>query len=186
VKSARTSHEALRELRDKYVEMLSMRIEHGAGDEDETRARERMARLAARFPGALREIDELELDAIRARIVALEAVLAGRAEIEEWMDAVALFHALARGALLAKRWLAGRKRVDAALASAYVRGAVELEFSSDALRWSTALHRIAKPPRGRLMDLVFARVALDLGITHVRARALVFRPRPRRSRPQRV
>jgi len=186
VKSARTSPEALRDIRAKYVEMLSMRMEHRSGDEDEARARERMARLAARFPGALRELDELELRVIRARIAGLDAVLAGRAEIEEWMEAIATFHSLARGALHAKRWLGGRKRVDAALASAYERQAAQFEFSNDALRWSRALDRIARPPRGRLLDLIFARVALDLGTTQDRARSLVFRPRdhkkPRKAR----
>src|SRR5580658_2697183 len=152
VKSARTSHEALRDIRAKYVEMLSMRMEHRSGDEDEARARERMARLAARFPGALRELDELELRVIRARIAGLDAVLAGRAELEEWMEAIANFHSLARGALHAKRWLGGRKRIDASLGSAYERQAAQFEFSSDALRWSKALDRIAKPPRGRLLD----------------------------------
>jgi hypothetical protein len=182
VKSARTSRDAIRELCDKYVEMLSMRVEHASGGEDDARARERMARLAARFPGALREIDELEIVVIRQRIAGLEAVLAGRADVEEWMEVLANFHALARGALHAKRWLAGRKRVDASVATAYAREAAGFEFSLDALRWSDALDRIARPPRGRLLDLVFAKVAVELGTTSARARALVFRPRRPKTR----
>jgi hypothetical protein len=157
--------------------MLSMRLEHESGEEDAGRVQTRMARLAARFPGALREIDELEIDAIRRRIAELEAAFAGRGPVQEWMEVLALFHALARGALYAKRWLAGRKRVDAALASAYERQAAEFEFSRDALLWAEALDRIAKPPRGRVLDLVFARLAVDLGTTQERARTLVFRPR---------
>ena len=180
MKPTRIRPDAIRELHGKYVEMLAMRIEHESPDEDAARARERMARLAARFPGALREIDELELPAIRARIAGLAAVLAGRAEIEAWMEAIAAFHALARGALQAKRWLGGRKRVDAALTSAFEAEAVKLEFSLDALQWAGALDRIARPPRGRLLDLVFARVAVDLGTTQGHARALVFRPRRRK------
>lgn len=175
--------EALADLRDKYVEMLAMRLEHASGDEDTARVPKRMARLAAKYPGALREIDELEIDVIRARIAGLEATLAGQGEIEEWMRALAVFHALARGALYAKRWLAGRKRVDAGLARAYEGQAASFEFSADALQWSRDLARIARPPRGRLLDLVFARVALHLGITHERARTLVFRPRKRKSAP---
>jgi len=181
VKSRRTSPDALRELRDKYLEMLSMRIEHASGAEDESRARQRMARLASRFPGALREIDHLEMDVIRARIAGLDAVLDGGGPVEDWMEAVATFHAFARGALFAKRWLAGRKRIDALLVSAYERQAADHEFSVDALLWSKDLDRIAVPPRGRVLDLVFARVALDLGTTHERVRALVFRPRRRKA-----
>jgi hypothetical protein len=175
------SPSALADLRDKYVEMLAMRIEHAAGDEDEARVPKRMARLAAKYPGALREIDELEIDVIRARIAGLEATLAGQGKTEEWMHALAAFHALARGALYAKRWLAGRKRVDAGLARAYEGQAATFEFSADALQWSGDLARIARPPRGRLLDLVFARVALRLGTTHERARTLVFRPRKRKN-----
>jgi hypothetical protein len=158
-----------------------MRLEHDSGEEDAEHAQKRMARLAARFPGALREIDELEIDAIRGRIAELEAALADRGPVEEWMDVLAHFHALARGALYAKRWLGGRKRVDSALASAYERQAAEFEFSEDALRWAEALDRIAKPPRGRVLDLVFARLAADLGTTQERARTLVFRPRRRKA-----
>src|ERR1700730_14264997 len=107
------SREALQDLRSKYATMLAMRLAHDAGGEDEADVRRRLARLASRFPGALREIDDLDLDEIRRRLGALDAVLEGRGEVEPWMEAIVLFHALARGALCAKRWLAGRKRVDA-------------------------------------------------------------------------
>lgn len=174
------SLEALADLRDKYVEMLAMRLEHASGDEDEVQVPRRMARLAAKYPGALREIDELEIDVIRARIAGLEAALVGQSDVEEWMHALAVFHALARGALYAKRWLAGRRRVDAGLARMYEGQAASFEFSADALQWSGDLARIARPPRGRLLDLVYARVALHLGTTQERARTLVFRPRKRK------
>jgi hypothetical protein len=190
---AATRH-TLEQLSRKYGEMLSMRLAHDAGEESEARARERMAELAARFPGALREIDDLELGVIRDRIGQLEAVLRGEGEVERWMEAVGLFHALARGALRAKRWLAGRKAVDGAtvldyesaiagltgdgLAGPYAGGEA---LAADALAWSSELARIAAPPRGRLMDLVFARVAHTLGTTEPEARHLVF-GKPRRSR----
>ena len=198
---AATRH-TLEQLSRKYREMLSMRLAHDAGVESETRARERMAELAARFPGALREIDDLELGIIRDRIGQLEAALRGEAGVERWMEAVGLFHVLARGALRAKRWLAGRKTVgpetvldyesefagvsgdDLAgvsgddLAGACAGGEA---LASDALAWSSELARLAAPPRGRIMDLVFARVAHALGTTEPEARHLVFGT-PRRSR----
>ncbi len=165
---------SLEELRAKYDEMLSMRLTHESGDEEATEARGRMAELASRFPGALREIDDLELDVIRARIRHLDGVLRGDQRVEPWMEAVALFHSFARGALWAKRWLAGRKRVDASIVGDYECDASRVAASTHALVWTDDLARIAAPPRGRIMDLVFARVARSLGTTENEARLLVF------------
>lgn len=185
-----TTRDTLEQLRCKYGEMLSMRLAHDSGAETEARARQRMAELASRFPGALREIDELELAAIRERIERLEAALRGDAPVERWMEAVGLFHSLARGALRAKRWLAGRKTVDAVTVSQYetdvgahalADAAVENATLADDRSWASDLARVAAPPRGRIMDLVFARVARTLGTTEREARHLVFGA-PRRAR----
>ncbi len=172
-----TTRGTLEQLRFKYGEMLSMRLEHDSGVEDPARARQRMASLAAVFPGVLREIDDLELAVIRERIGRLDAALSGEGDVERWMEAIGLFHALARGALHAKRWLAGRKTIDSATLLAYETDAAV----ADALAWGGELARVAAPPRGRLMDLVFARVARALGTTENEARHLVFGP-PRRTR----
>jgi hypothetical protein len=182
-----TTRDTLEQLRLKYGEMLSMRLAHDAGEESEARARQRMASLAARFPGALREIDDLELAVIRDRIACLDAALQGEGTVERWMEAIGLFHALARGALHAKRWLAGRKTIDPQTLTAYESDlagtlvATSAVLAADALAWSGELARIAAPPRGRLMDLVFARVARALGTTESEARRLVFGPPRRRS-----
>lgn len=143
--------------------------------------RERMAELAVQFPGALRELDDLELSEIRRRIEALDAVLAGRTAEEPWMEAVALFHALARGALVVKRWLGGRKRVDAALLRRFAEEQPSLPFADDAGEWAAEIARIAAPPRGRVTDVVFWRLARTLGIAERQARRLVFGV-PRRER----
>jgi hypothetical protein len=179
------TRETAEALRAKYVEMLEMRIAHDSGDDNAALARARMAALASRFPGALREIDDLELDMIRDRIVRLEAVLRDGADADRWMEAVALFHSVARGALCAKRWLGGRKRVDAALERAYAADVPGLPFPEDARAWEGDLASVASPPRGRLMDLVFARVAQILRTTRRDARQLVFGP-PRRERMSRA
>ena len=163
---------ALEELRAKYAQMLAMRVAHAAGDEDEARAR--MAEVASRFPGALREIDDLELAEIERRIEVLGEVLEARREAEPWMEAVVLFHAMARGALCAKRWLGGRKRVDDEVAQAFERAVPSLLFPEDARVWGSDLARIASPPRGRLMEVVFGRLAVELGISERAARRLVF------------
>ena len=160
-------------LRAKYEEMLAMRVTHEAGD-DGPDVRERMAKLAAPFPGALREIDELDLEEIRRRVRSLELVLRGEGPVLPWMEAMALFHTLARGALCAKRWLGGRKHVDDATRAGFARESSALAYAEDARRWTDELHRIAAPPGGRLTDVVFARVAAELGLTAQEARVLVF------------
>ena len=64
----------LTDLRAKYEEILRLRLLHGTGDEPDPRRA--MAALAGRFPGALRELDDLPLPEIRARIEALRAAFA--------------------------------------------------------------------------------------------------------------
>jgi len=161
--------------------MLAMRVAHAAGDEDAAQVRDRMAALAARFPGALREIDDLALGEIRRRVAALEGVLAGIALAEPWMEAIALFHALARGALAAKRWLGGRKRVDAAVKRRFTAEVESIPFAEDARAWADQLATIASPPRGRVLDSVFARLARTMGTSEREVRRLVFGT-PRRER----
>ncbi|HEY1695876.1 MAG TPA: hypothetical protein VGG39_27100 [Polyangiaceae bacterium] len=168
-------------LRDKYGELLALRVEHPGRCEDERDVRRRMAALAATYPGCLREIDDLALDEIRRRLAAVEAVLGGTGAAEPWMAAVSLFHGLARGALCTKRWLAGRKTVDPALAVAFGEAVGSLAFPEEARGWTDDLARIASPPRGRLSDLVFARIAATLGTSERAARRLVFGT-PRRER----
>jgi hypothetical protein len=172
---------ALEGLRAKYGEMFAMRVLHASGQEDVHAARARMAELASVYPGALREIDDLELDEIRRRIESLDEVLHGRHEVETWMEAVALFHGLARGALCAKRWLRGRKHVDDSVEREFDSAVASLTFPEEARAWRDHLARIASPPRGRLTDLVFARVAEALGTSDKVARRLVFGV-PRRER----
>ena len=98
------------------------------------------------------------------------------------MIAVARFHGLARGVLGAKRWLARRRTVDAALLAAFACEAPHLPFSEEIQAWELDLATIASPPRGRLMDLVFARLATELGISEPTARTLVHGPRRREER----
>jgi hypothetical protein len=170
----RVARASLEGLRAKYAEMLAMRLAHVAGDDDPAVARVRMAALASTYPGALREIDELELEDIRRRVAALDAVLAEEAAVEPWMEAVALFHALARGALSVKRWLGGRKQVDADVVRRFEREMSALAFADDARSWAEDLATVAAPPSGRLTRAVMKRVAALLGTSEVEARRLVF------------
>jgi hypothetical protein len=168
---------ALEELRAKYAEMLAMRLAEEvepAQRPNEREVRQRMMALASRFPGSLREIDALDLDEIRARVDKLGAVLSGECAVEPWMEAIMLFHQFARGALCAKRWLCGRKRIDAEIERRFAAQAATLPFPDDARAWATQLSRIAAPPHGRVTHLVFVRVADSLGTSEREARRLVF------------
>jgi hypothetical protein len=170
------SLQAVRELTLKYTEMLAMRLAPTTDLQSPARAatRARMAALAARFPGALREIDGLELEEIRRRIRQLEAVVLDEGSVQSWMLAIDLFHRLTRGALSAKSWLRGQKRIDAGLQRAYAAEAHHLPFAEDASQWTAELARVASPPRGRVTHLVYARMARELAMTEREVKELVF------------
>ena len=155
-------------LRAKYEEMLRLRLDGSGAD-----PRRAMAALASRFPGALREIDELPLDALRARANDLRAAEDG-GPVALWMEATHLFHTLTRGALCAKRWLAGRKTVDPEVRSAFDREAGAFCWADEARAWGDHLAGLANPPRGRVTDLVYEQMSARLGISGEDARLLVF------------
>lgn len=158
----------LRALRDKYERMLVLRIAHER--EDEPDPRKELAALAADFPGALREIDVLDRSVIEARIEALLRAEGGAPE-EPWMETQLVVHALARGALAAKRWLGKRRTITAMHREAFLEAIDGRELPFEAGEWADDLARIARPPRGRIMDMVYGRAAVVLGkdIDEVRA-----------------
>ena len=111
------------DLRAKYEEMRELRrTDDGSYD-----PRERMAALASRFPGALREIDTLPLDEIEHRIAALTNAERDPSHAMPWMKAQSRFHELVREALATTRernWLDG----------VYVRLAGELATTPDEVK----------------------------------------------------
>lgn len=94
------------DLRAKYEEMRELRrTDDGSYD-----PRARMAALASRFPGALREIDTLPLEEIDRRIHALSKAERDPSSAMPWMKAQSRFHELVRDALANGRernWLDG-------------------------------------------------------------------------------
>jgi len=169
----------LRALRDKYEQMLRLRQLHARAKTEpdfvEPDPRPAMAALARLYPGALREIDELPVELITARIEELTVAEREPQRIAAWMSAQAAFHRLARGALAVKRWLAGRPPTKA------VEGAFAVDLRAmperkreELLEWEHDLVAIAKPPRGRLMELVYEKLARELGVDIDAARAAVF------------
>ena len=162
----------LASLRTKYERLLALRRLHDRAKSDpsfvEPDPRTEKTSLARTWPGALRELDELPIDVIHTRIAALDRASRDARLIERWMIAQDRVHRLARGALSAKRWLGKRKRITAEVRAAFDEGAPR-----DARLWKDALADVASPPRGRLMDLVFARVASELETSVADARRLV-------------
>ncbi len=154
-------------LHEKYEIMLAMRVADLAVDGQRPEAvwvRRQMRELARRFPGSLREIDQLPLEEIARRKEALQQVLAETRPPHRWMHVMAEFHALARGALVAKRWLRGRKQVDDGLRERFVCEVGELPFPEDGRAWAGHLAAVAAPPRGRLLTLVVDRVSNESGV----------------------
>lgn len=164
-----------RDLAQKYAKILALRTAHdlarttGVPEPDPRTA---MSALAARWPGALRELDELPLAVVHQRIAALARAEVDGAAFEPWMQAQLVFHREARAVLAAKRWLEGRRGIDAATRAAFAVAALD-----DATRaWAARLDEVATPPRGRLLELVWPEVARALGVTVSEARALVLSP----------
>lgn len=184
--------EDLRDLREKYVRMRRLRELHDRARQDPTffepDPRGAMQELASTWPGALRELDDLPLDVLRDRLDDIDGMLSeitaptavtsplsgSRATLPTWMHAQIRFHGLARGALAAKRWLAGRRHVDEAVLQAFVEEIRVHPHATDALPWKNHLASIARPTRGRLMDVVFERLAGELDTDALEARRRVF------------
>ena len=169
------TRDELAALRAKYEEMLRLRLDTSGAD-----PRRAMAALASQFPGALREIDDLPVDALRGRSRELADAEAG-GSVAPWMEAIHLFHVLTRGALCAKKWLGGRKVVDAAARAAFEGEAGGLCWGDDARLWAAELHRLASPPRGRVTELVYEAIGTRLRMSAEDAKLLAFGV-PRRQR----
>jgi len=153
--------QAAGELRAKYEEMLALRALSASSTPHDPRPR--MVRLAARWPGALREIDALPRAQIDERIAVLTRVEDGTLEpAPRWVQAMHRFHALARGVLFVKRTLRPGEQRD------------ERPWPSEAAEWKADVARIARPPRGRLMDLVYERLGRELDLPPEEAKRLVF------------
>jgi hypothetical protein len=112
--------------------------------------------LAAEFPGCLNELDTLALEEIDARGDALAAAAAGGALLD-WMAWLDDYHALLRAALRIRIRTARSRVVDEARAR---------ELAEDASKHSGAgidpafVQAVVRPAGGRILPVVFARLAL--------------------------
>jgi len=149
-------------LRSKYLEIRRMRMEHSDGAA--ASPREDMATLADRFPGALRELDELSLTEVDARIHALDRALRDPAELPQWAVLLVAYHGWMRAALRVKRLAAGASDHDAAYET--IRSGYDGEPDEPPVeRWDRDTVRAAiRPPGGRLHSWVCEQIAVAHGL----------------------
>ncbi|MFO0626996.1 MAG: hypothetical protein U0325_15400 [Polyangiales bacterium] len=140
------------DLRRKYALLLALREGAQPG------ARAVLRSLAEEFPGALRELDALPLDALRARHDAL-----ADAPLPPWVPWIAAYHGLMRLTLALKRALPKRSDPDDARVAALADAATARWGATLDVAFVRAVHH---PPRGRLGPLAFARLGERFGVAH--------------------
>lgn len=133
--------DGLAALAEKYREMIALRAERGPRDD------RRLRRLAARFPGALRELDRRTDASLAERLDACERALEGN-EPPPWAELQLAFHGWMRLALALRA--AGARELEAARAFATtyaptLAGDPPREMLDDA-----RLAQLVRPPDGRL------------------------------------
>jgi hypothetical protein len=171
--------DTLRALRDKYLEIKRLRDEHAAGLAHDPKLE--MAELARRFPGALRECDELPMAEIERRLAVLEDAVAQRAPAPQWAALQIGYHGWMRAVLRIKRIAAGRRAVDAAAVLEELARGYRPEPDEPALAIldEGSVRAILEPSEGRLNPWVYLRVADQHGVAPDEVRAALFlRPEP--------
>jgi hypothetical protein len=171
----RVTLEMIAVLREKYREIKRLRVvdaEHVASGHAHDPKPE-MAALARKFPGALRELDELPMEQIDERLAALDEALALNC-VPDWAALQVAYHGTYRFALRIKRLSARRGALDdEALAraiqrlleqAASERTAAEPDEPRLADFDAAALHAILRPEGGRLHLWVLRHVAHGLGV----------------------
>jgi hypothetical protein len=161
-------------LREKYREIKRLRDEHATGSSRDPRAR--MKALALRFPGALRELDELPMELVESRLATLDAVVTGALAAPEWVTLQIGYHAMMRLALRIKRM--ARHDADDRV------GAILGQLAAERLdSWGEPLlggldraeiEAILKPEGGRLNPWVYRRVAALHGVEPENVRRALF------------
>ncbi|EYF04681.1 hypothetical protein [Chondromyces apiculatus] len=173
---------AFARLAEKYRQLGALRRARALGEP--VPERQVFRALAAEFPGALHELDNLPLDEIDARRAALDAAVAG-GPAAPWMEPMAAYHALMRAALYLKIRLSrlatstptSDEAEAAALASLAARASAHSGIDVD-VAFARAVHA---PPEGRLNRVVMAALAERSGLPPDALRQMLFPRRARRS-----
>lgn len=141
-------------LEAKYEELRALR-----GLRSTDAPRERLQRLAERFPGALRELDALADDEIERRLTAVRR--AREDGLARWMLALFAYHAHLRALLRIKRWLARERDPSPETRARFER---EHEGEPRMLAWAARLSDVARPPSGRVTNLALESAARTAAI----------------------
>ena len=129
------------DLRRKYDLLVELREGRRPGARDCLRA------LATEFPGALRELDALPLEALQARRAAVDDT-----PTAPWITWIAAYHGLMRVTLALKRIMPARREIE----DARVMDLADAASAQWGARLDDAFVRaVQRPPRGRLGPLVF-------------------------------
>ncbi len=171
-------------LREKYREIKRLRTvdaEHVARGHAHDPKPE-MAALARRFPGSLRELDELPMADIEARLSALDGALVEQ-RVPEWAALQVAYHGTYRFALRIKRRSARKGVLDEralqhAIARLLASTEAELASEPDEPRLTDfnaeELRAILRPTGGRLQPWVVAHVARALQVEPAAVSAALF------------
>jgi hypothetical protein len=163
--------QGLQALAEKYRVLARMRAE--GSSVEPAHARAQMAALAARFPGALRELDELPEVLIASRLEAIERALDTR-EPERWMRLQISYHGVMRAALRIRRLLREQGApIEPGVLDTVGYAAADDEPSPESLDLA-ALTAIVRPVGGRLNPWVFEQVARAHGVEAAEVRAALF------------
>ena len=175
---------ALAGLEEKYAGLVALRRDREAAEAagkvafDESTGGARVAAfrtLAARFPGALRQLDSFDAEALEGRRAAVATVRAIDGELPRWMAITLDYHALVREALAVKAWLGGREVVDEDLVRvrAWLAGREERVTEVAALdrAW---LDTIANPAGGKVQAGVWQRLEAAYGLSRDEILAAIF------------
>ncbi|HEX4354752.1 MAG TPA: hypothetical protein VHZ95_17600 [Polyangiales bacterium] len=157
-------HDRLRALRDKYLSMRALRIDGEHASLIAPRAR--LAELARTFPGALRELDQLPMAEIDARLQAIESTLANGSEVAQWMQLQVSYHGFMRAVLRIRRSSRGRPlEIENAERELIALAYQPADDEPLAARFDlSALRTIRRPPAGRLNPWVLSEVAKEHGV----------------------
>ncbi len=143
-----------------------------------------MADLAARFPGALRQLDRFPLELIEGRLARLAAASRGTAPTPPWAAWEVAYHGRLRATLRVKRALGLAGPEDEPMRLAVRAWGLAGQTSSEpgepgepAEPFTRAhLEAIQRPSGGRLNSQVLADVAREVGATVDEVRRALFGP----------
>lgn len=165
------TREDLFALEAKYAQIEGLRRARERGEAVPERAV--FKDLAARFPGALRELDTLPMSVIEKRRQALTRALDGQA-IEPWMAWMSAYHALMRVALWVK--LRTTKQPDVtAERTRQLMLLIEREFGFGVDEQFVV--DVARPQLGRINTVVMERLEKRFRVPAVEIRQEIFRKR---------